>query len=68
MAISKLSGSDRWWTYRNRATQRKLFVLLNSLVLFATANAKYEFIYCDIGTNGRISDGGVIENTKLYEN
>jgi hypothetical protein len=33
----------------------------------AVVNANYEFLYCDIGTNGRISDGGVIENTKFYE-
>ena len=31
------------------------------------ANANYEFLYCDIGTNGRVSDGGVIGNTKFYE-
>jgi hypothetical protein len=37
------------------------------LVLLAIANANYEFIYCDIGTNGHISDGGVTENTKFYE-
>jgi hypothetical protein len=39
----------------------------NSLVLMAVVNANYEFLYCDIGTNGRISDGGVIENTKFHE-
>lgn len=33
----------------------------------AIANANYEFIMCDIGTNGRVSDGGVIRNTKFYE-
>lgn len=33
----------------------------------AIANANYEFIMCDIGTNGRVSDGGVIKNTKFYE-
>jgi hypothetical protein len=33
----------------------------NSLVLMAVVNANYEFLYCDIGTNGRISDGGVTE-------
>jgi hypothetical protein len=32
----------------------------------AIANANYEFIYCDIGRNGRVSDGGVIENTTFY--
>lgn len=32
----------------------------------AIASAKYEFIMCDCGTNGRVSDGGVIENTLFY--
>ncbi|XP_045119497.1 protein ANTAGONIST OF LIKE HETEROCHROMATIN PROTEIN 1-like isoform X1 [Portunus trituberculatus] len=39
----------------------------DSLVLMAVVNAKYEFIMCDIGVNGRISDGGVIHETVFYE-
>ena len=39
----------------------------SSLVLMSAANANYELLYCDIGTNGRVSDGGVIENIKFYE-
>jgi hypothetical protein len=39
----------------------------HSIVLMAIANANYEFIYIDVGTNGRISDGGVIMNTKFYD-
>lgn len=39
----------------------------HSVVLMAIANANYEFILCDVGTNGRISDGGVIENTNFYQ-
>lgn len=39
----------------------------HSIVLMAIANANCEFIYCDVGTNGRISDGGVISNTTFYE-
>lgn len=33
----------------------------------AIANANYEFIYYDVGTNGRLSDGGVINNTDFYD-
>lgn len=34
----------------------------------AICNANYEFLLCDFGTNGRISDGGVINNTLFYYN
>ena len=37
----------------------------NSLVLLAAVNANYEFTMADIGTNGRVSDGGVIGNTEF---
>lgn len=39
----------------------------HSLVLMAIANTNYEFILIDFGTNGRISDGGVLANTRFYE-
>lgn len=32
----------------------------------AIANANYEFIMVDCGTNGRVSDGGVLEKTLFY--
>ena len=38
-----------------------------SMVLLAIANANYEFVYVNFGTNGRVSDGGVIENTDFYD-
>ncbi|CAK1593490.1 unnamed protein product [Parnassius mnemosyne] len=38
-----------------------------SVVLLAIANANYEFIMVDIGINGRISDGGVINRSIFYE-
>jgi hypothetical protein len=50
------SGSF-YWNYKGSST----------LVLMSIANANYEFLYCDIGMNSRVSDGGVIENTKFYE-
>lgn len=39
----------------------------HSMVLMGIANAKYEFILCDFGINGRISDGGVINRTTFYD-
>lgn len=33
----------------------------------AVVNADCEFMMVDVGTNGRISDGGVFSNTKFYE-
>lgn len=38
----------------------------HSLVMMAIANANYEFIYVHFGTNGRVSDGGVINCTEFY--
>ena len=37
-----------------------------SIILMALVNANYELIFVDVGKNGRISDGGVIESTKFY--
>lgn len=39
----------------------------HSLVLMAIVNANLEFIMCDFGINGRISDGGVIEYSSFYQ-
>lgn len=33
----------------------------------AIVRANYEFIYCDVGTNGRVFSGRIINNTKFYE-
>ena len=37
------------------------------MVLLAIVDAKYQFLMCDFGTNGRVSDGGVLQNTKFFE-
>ncbi|XP_063794791.1 uncharacterized protein LOC134956748 [Pseudophryne corroboree] len=38
-----------------------------SIVLMAIVNADYEFIYIDVGKNGRASDGGCLKDTIFYE-
>lgn len=38
-----------------------------SVVLMAIVNAKCEFLMVQIGTNGRVSDGGVYANTKFSQ-
>jgi hypothetical protein len=38
-----------------------------SIVLCAIANAKYEFIMVHSGTNGKVSDGGILHTIGFYE-
>ena len=38
---------------------------MHSIVLLAIAGPDYECLYADIGTNGRISDGGVWNKSSL---
>lgn len=39
----------------------------SSIVLMAVVDADYNFIYADIGCQGRISDGGVFRNTSFFK-
>ncbi|CAK1592419.1 unnamed protein product [Parnassius mnemosyne] len=39
----------------------------HNMVLMAIVDAQYKFILCDFGTNGRISDGGVLRYTVFFE-
>ena len=37
------------------------------MVLLAIVDAEYRFLLIDFGTNGHISDGGVLQNTQFYD-
>jgi len=39
----------------------------NSQVFIGTADSNYEFIYFNFGTNGHVSDGGVLEYRDFYD-
>ncbi|XP_050672980.1 uncharacterized protein LOC126970873 [Leptidea sinapis] len=39
----------------------------HSMVLMAIVDAQYQFLLCDFGTNGRVPDGDVLQNTKFFE-
>lgn len=49
------SGSF-YYNYKNRF----------SIVLLAVVDANYKFLYIDIGCNGRVSDGGVFQQSSLF--
>ncbi|XP_077341084.1 uncharacterized protein C11orf97 homolog isoform X2 [Lithobates pipiens] len=38
----------------------------HSIVMLAVVSATYEFLYVDMGQNGRMSDGGVFSRTEFY--
>jgi hypothetical protein len=52
--VSRCSGSD-YYNYKS----------FYSIVLMAIVGPSSEFIYADVGCQGRISDGGVLRNTNF---
>ena len=56
MLQAPIHGGSEYYNYKG----------FHSIVLFALVDAKYNFLFVDIGCQGRISDGGIFKNTKLY--
>ncbi|XP_047512932.1 uncharacterized protein LOC125054845 [Pieris napi] len=51
----------------NSGNDYDCYKMFPSIVLFALVDANYKFLYVDVGSKGRISDGGVFKNTNLYK-
>lgn len=43
------------------------YKMFYSIILMAVVNAQYEFIFVDVGAEGKASDGGVWKKTSLFE-
>lgn len=56
IAIKKPPGSGSYYFNYKR---------FPSIVLMAVVNSNYEIIAADVGTNGRVSDGGVFSNSSF---
>lgn len=54
-----IHGGSDYYNYKSDYS-----IVLMGIVL---VDANYCFIYVNVGTQGRISDGGVFRNTKFYE-
>ncbi|CAK1587377.1 unnamed protein product [Parnassius mnemosyne] len=52
----------------NSGTEFYNYKQYSSIVLLALVDADYNFMYVNVGCQGRISDGGVFKNTSLYRN
>jgi len=37
----------------------------SSIILFALVDADYQFVFIDVGSNGRVNDGAVFKNSAL---
>jgi hypothetical protein len=51
----------------NSGTDYDNYKQFPSIVLFGLVDANYNFLYVNVGSKGRISDGGVFKNTTLYK-
>jgi DDE superfamily endonuclease len=50
---------------RSAGSAFRNYKCFDSIILLALVDAKYRFLYIDVGTNGRVSDGGVFRESDL---
>ena len=70
MQLSKLSRCCGWQACCDSSTTRSWFINYkgyNSQELIGIADSNYELIYFNFGTNGRVSDAGILEYTDFYD-
>lgn len=57
--VVKLHSSSKYYNYKNTYT--------SSIVLMALVDSNYNFVFADIGGQGRISDGGIFQHSLLWQ-
>uniref|UniRef100_A0A182NVP4 DDE Tnp4 domain-containing protein n=1 Tax=Anopheles dirus TaxID=7168 RepID=A0A182NVP4_9DIPT len=66
-AIGAIDGKHvRIQAPRNSGSEYFNYKHFFSIILMAIVDADYNFLYADVGCQGRMSDGGVWKHTKMY--
>lgn len=70
MGFSTLLSSYGWKTHcasSSYGSEFHNYKYFFGIVLFALIDAEYNFLYANIGCQGRISDGGVLRDSGLFK-
>ena len=61
-------STKNMWSFESHQMVVSTIIITHSIILMAITGPSYEFLYADIGTNGRVNDGGfskALENPEL---